>query len=155
MRVFLVFLADEFQKFSVGLQSQIDVHLPGFRIRLRIVDRHLQIHVSKVSPVESFDQMKLFGCGVPRLIQPELTVRTGRFHDERVSFPLADGESLPRGPIDDFWKRPAIRKDLAERGSRFIQNHGQTWGLKNLERSNQSGFLGWARRQAARAGVIF
>src|SRR5439155_10189365 len=54
VRVSLVFLADKFQKFSIGLQGQIHIHRPRFRVRRWIVDCHLQIHVSKVSAPESF-----------------------------------------------------------------------------------------------------
>ena len=154
-RVFLVFLADEFQKLGIGLQSQIHVHLPRFCIRFRIVDCHFHIHVSKVSAPEPFGQMKTFGRWVPRLIQPKLTVCAGCLDNEGVALPLPNRESLPGGPIDDLWKRAAIAEDLPERGSGFVKNQGQSWYLNNLERSDQRGFLRQAGRQAARARVIF
>src|SRR5207247_7853616 len=55
------FLADEFQKLRVGLQSHFDIDCPWPRIRLRIVDRHLYVHVSEIAAAEAFDQMETIG----------------------------------------------------------------------------------------------
>src|SRR5262249_49771310 len=79
-RVFIVFLADVFNQLSVRLKHRAFGHRPRLRIRARIVDRDLHIHVPEILAMITLDYVELVRHRVPIRIEPTESIRSDGLH---------------------------------------------------------------------------
>ena len=112
LAVFFV-LADAFDELGVRVQLEGKIHSPGLRVRLRIIERHLDIEVAEVAAVKTFGHAKGVGMGMSVIIEPASIIESDGFGDERVAFPVADAISEP-GLRCFGRKTAAVGKDLAK-----------------------------------------
>src|SRR5438132_8383990 len=88
LAVLLIF-TDAFDELGVGIQVEGKSHGPGFRVRLWIIERDLDIQVTEVAAAEAFGHAKGFAVGMPGIIEPALIIEPDRLGNERVLFPFA------------------------------------------------------------------
>src|SRR5438477_2120770 len=106
-QVLAVLLADALDEIRIGNQGPRHVHVPRLRVRLRIVDRHLDVHASNRRTMEALDHAQRFGARQPAHVEPRLSILADRLDDERVAVPLADRVALPRR-LRIFRQRTAV-----------------------------------------------
>src|SRR6266581_8546104 len=137
LAIFFV-LADAFDELGVRVQLEGKIHRPGFRVRLWIIERHLDIEVAEVAAVKTFGDAKGVGVGMSVIIEPAPIIESVGFGDERVAFPVADAISEP-GLRCFGRKTAAVGKDLAKVIELLIEEHNNVRGLEDLVRkiSNQ------------------
>ena len=126
---------------------------PGLRIRLRVVDGNLQIHVAKIFASEAFGHLQRVRDRVSVGIEPGFAVRSGRLDNQRVAVPVADRISLPVG-IRVFGEGPAIHEDLPEDGARLVEDDDEPRSLNDLPRRCHGIFFGNAGRQAEIVRIV-
>ena len=104
---------------------------PRTDIRFWIVNRELNIHVSKVAPGHTLRQVKRIRDRDTLKRHPALPIETPGLDHQRVPLPTSDRIAHPRG-IRVLRKLPAIREDLAERCPVLIKNQNQSGNLNIL-----------------------
>src|SRR5689334_21611981 len=124
---------ERFAKLPGGLKREVDAHLPRLRIRLRIVNRDVELHVIRVGSMEAFDNVKRFTMGIARSVDPGLIVKAGRIHDELISIPTPDRKSHPQR-IGVFRPLPPGHPDGAKGVDRFVEDHDPGRRLQKLDR---------------------
>src|SRR4030095_14528949 len=97
---------------------------------LWIIDRNLYIHMSEVTPLESFGDAHGFTVRVPRIVEPGTIVETNRFQDERIALPFADRVAEPC-LLFDFRKPASIGKYLSKVIHFFKKDHNHAWCLND------------------------
>jgi hypothetical protein len=130
-----VVVAEEFDQLRVGLQDERGAEGPGFRVRFRIVDGDLQIHVADVEAAESLDHSKGIAVRVGfERIEPPVVLESGGLDDKRLSVPAAHGVSEP-GRLGRRRQRTPVGEDLPEGhpGLRFVEDRRHPRRLQDLE----------------------
>src|SRR5213083_1097330 len=102
-----------YDELGVRVQLKGKIHRPGFRVRLWIIERHLDIEVAEVAAVKTFADAKGVGVGVSVIVEPAPIIESDGFGNERVAFPVADAISEP-GLRCFGRKTAAVGKDLAK-----------------------------------------
>src|SRR4029453_10790758 len=70
--------------------------LPWARVRARIVDCHFVPKLVVRGPREPFGEVQAFGVRQAAVRKPEPRIEAGGLRDERVTFPVSDGEAVER-----------------------------------------------------------
>ena len=91
-----------------------------FRVHLRIVECHFDIHMSEVAAAVTFHQAQGFAMGVADSVEPGLVVEARGFHHEHVAVPFAYRVPEPGRLCHFLGKLAPIRVDLAMRVVGFI-----------------------------------
>src|SRR5262245_58927989 len=131
LKVLFVVITDRLQQIAVQKKLRHNRNRPRFGIRLGIVECDLNLHAPKVSPPKALGHPQSFAVGVAGKIKPGFVVISGRFHYQRVAFPMSDGVSH-EGRIRILRKNAAIRKDLPIDCRVLIEDHYQAWSLDQL-----------------------
>src|SRR5262249_60071761 len=98
-------LADAFDQFGVGQQIERQVHRPGHRESLDVVECDLQVQVTEVAAPKSFRRPQCVAVRQTAVVHPRLIVESHRVDDEYVAIPATDGVAKPRG-LRILGKRP-------------------------------------------------
>src|SRR4029434_10796925 len=152
-QILVVLLTNALDQIRVWHESPRQLHVPRFRIRHRVVDRHVDVDAPDVWPRETLDHPQRLGPWKAPHVEARLAILAYRFDDEGVAFPMADGVSHP-GWLSIFRERPPVGEDLAVDRSRFVQEDHQISRLHHLEAVRDVVLLGNARRPAAHTGMI-
>src|ERR1051325_7193252 len=98
-----IVLAEVLHQLGVRHQDEMDrIRLPRTRVRLRVVDLHLEIQVSEVDSLEPLCRLQRVGVRVAVVIEPtallpvSAALESSGIDDERVAFPATDGVAVPR-----------------------------------------------------------
>src|SRR5207237_9487857 len=118
----LFILTDAFDELAVGIQVEGKSHRPGFRIRLRIIECDLNIHMPEVAAAKALGHAQGIGVGMSGIIEPALIIESDGLGNERVTFPPAYGISKP-GLRRFRRKTAAIREHQPETIELFIDDH--------------------------------
>src|SRR5262245_11877129 len=86
----LLVLAHELAELIVDDEIFGNRHVPGSRVELWIVDRHLYVHMAEIAAPESLRQAHLIGMWMPSVIEPRDRVQAVGFHYERAALPSTD-----------------------------------------------------------------
>ena len=130
--ILLVLVAHVLDQLGVWREPHLHIDRPRLRIRLRIVECHVQLHVADIEAPEPLRDMQCLGVRTAGQVEPCPIVEPGAVHDERVALPVADRVPHPRR-IGIRWKAAAVQEDLAGRGA-FIKYEQQVGGLNELDR---------------------
>src|SRR5438094_9435767 len=130
IHVAVVFITDGFHEFRVRQQTHMLHEGPWFRICVAVIDRDLDIHVAEILSAEPLDDVERFGCRLPLLIQPELSIETLRVDNERVAVPLARRIPQPCG-WGIFRHFSSIKKDLAPEDAESLIQDRNEFGFLN------------------------
>src|SRR5207249_200353 len=95
--VLVVFAADELAGLPAWTQMDFLGNRPRPGVGARIVDGHVDFHVSIIDAPETFDYVEFIGGGPSQLVEPSLAVEAFGVDYERVSVPFAGGISHPGG----------------------------------------------------------
>src|SRR5436190_2233854 len=92
----LVFIADGLNRFFVRQEPLIDAHREGFRVRLGVLDRDIDLQLAEDWTTESLCEFRLVAVGTAAHVEPTVgrsgfgTPQVIRLHHERVPFPSSD-----------------------------------------------------------------
>src|SRR5437762_3509587 len=86
----VVFVANEFHQLRIREQMHFFRDCPRLGIGFGVIDRNLNIHVSKVFPPETFDDMQGIRGWFAWLVQPGLSIETPGVDHQSVAVPLTD-----------------------------------------------------------------
>src|SRR5687767_9855312 len=132
-------LAHVFEQLRVRHQLERDLHTPGTRVGLRVVEGELDLEPAKIQPAHPFGDLERVRVWVSAVVQPRSIVDADRFDDERVGIPAPNGVAEPRGV--NVGRVPgkatevaAIGVDLAPRDEDLVEHHRQLRRLNDLER---------------------
>ena len=154
-----ILLADELEQVRVRQQRvPHHRHVPRLGVGLRIVNGHVNVHVSEVDAMVSLGDAQGVGMRMPREIDvPHLIVDARGGDDKVVAFPLADRVAHPTGLgeiFGVFGKLAAVGEDLPAQGIHFEKDQGLVAGVHDFKRIRQRAGLGNALRHAARFGIV-
>src|SRR5215831_15078086 len=93
--VFFVFQTNKLEQFRVRRQTRTNGDGPWFRVRLRVVNGDLNIHMTEILPMEFFDHVQSVGRRLSELIEPDFPVETDGIDDECLAFPPAERIAKP------------------------------------------------------------
>ena len=130
-RFLVVLVADVLDQFRIRKQSLALSIGQRLRVRLRIVDRDLDIQVPDIAAPEPFDQVHCVAMRMAAAIEPGLVVEAGGVNDQGVAFPETDRVSQP-GRLRIFGKLAAIHEYLPKERHRLVQNHDEARRLDDL-----------------------
>src|SRR5215467_2298785 len=91
VEVLVVLIADVLEELGVRLIGQRLRDAPRLRVRLRVVDRHLDVHVAEILADEALGHAQLVGVGLAGVVEPSFVVETDGLDDQRVAIPVSDG----------------------------------------------------------------
>src|SRR6185436_6234759 len=117
--VLVVFLADALDEVGIRDQAPCQLDVPGLRVRLRVVDRDVDVDAANGRPGKTFRYPQRFRCRQSAHVEPGLAVLFDGLDDQGVLVPLADRVAHP-GWLRIFWQRPAVREDLAVDGAGLV-----------------------------------
>ena len=81
-------VAEGFEKFGIGTETQDGFCGPRLQISLGIVDRDGEFHVSEVDSTKSFGEVQRIAVRASlACIDPSAIPETDRLDDERIAFP--------------------------------------------------------------------
>src|SRR5215467_10453591 len=126
VEVFVVLIADVLEELGVRLVRELLRDGPRFRVRLRVVDRHLDVHVAEIFPNEPLRDACFVRGRLAGIVDPALVVEAGRLDDQRISVPMADGIAEPRR-LRIGREGTAIGEDLPVGVHRLVQDHDHPW----------------------------
>src|SRR5579871_943600 len=149
----LLVVAVKFHDLSVGDQMQSFFHGPRLRVRFRVVDGNLDVHMAEVATPESFGYMQLFRRRMAGFVEPGLAVEADGIDNQRIPIPFADRRSEPVG-LGVLRKRAAVRKDLAVEGQGLMKNRRRSAGLDDSEGKWNGVEFGNTWRQAIRVRLL-
>src|SRR5262249_43260175 len=115
---------------------EMQVDRPRFRIRLRIIERHLHVEMADVRAFESFCGMECFGMWEAVVVEPTAIVESSCFGDKCVSFPSSDRISKPgrRHICSEF---ASVHKDLAKVVALLVEDECHPRCLDEVEVTEQ------------------
>src|ERR1041385_8011562 len=148
----LLVLAHVLNEFGVRIQFEPQRGRPRLTISNRVLKRELDIHLTQVFPLKTFDKAQLIAMRVSRRIEPALIVQAPRVDDQRVALPFAYGISKPCG-IHFLRMATPIGENLPEARALFKQNQRDPGGVHDFE-SIQHHPLRDAMRKAVRGWHI-
>ena len=115
---------------------------PRFRIKLWIFESDSPLDIVTGGLLEFFDEMQLVAVLMASRVEPGPVVEPDGVHEQRVSFPLADGIPKPRG-VHIPGMTASVRVNDAKRVLILEKDGRHSWGLNDLEwhdsRLNPSG----------------
>src|SRR4030095_9597948 len=129
LQKFLILMADEFDHFgTVSHDLLLDSDGEWARVRLRIVDRDVDLKLSEVHATEPLGQRQRVGEWIALPIEPPVAGQAGqraaevvRLHNERVTLPAANGVAVPvRLRLTLLGKLTSVGVDGSEALSRFV-----------------------------------
>src|SRR5215471_15437304 len=124
--VFLIFQTNELEQFRVGRQARSDGDGPWFRIRLRVVNGDLNIHMAEILPMESFDHVQSVGRRLSELIEPDFPVETDGIDDECIAFPFTQRIAKPRlRKIIQGQAFAPVQEHLSPEVERLVDEHDE------------------------------
>src|SRR5581483_8663317 len=94
--VFLVF-ADAFDEFGVCKQIEWNLHRPGLRVSLWVIERKLHIQMPEIRTAEPLGDAKRLRVRMARIVEPTLVVEANRLGNEGITVPMADRIAEPGG----------------------------------------------------------
>src|SRR5687767_1586352 len=74
LEVLVVFVADVLEQLRVWLQGELLRNRPRLRVRLRIVDRHFEVHLADIFADEAFGHTQGSSRGTAGVVQPDVVV---------------------------------------------------------------------------------
>src|SRR5437870_7071475 len=126
--------AERFRNFYPPLQlNNARLGLPGFRVGLGIIDREVELNRCVIDAAVTLDGAHLLTVWLALRAQPGLIIEPGGFHNQRISFPPADGIPIP-SRVGIFRKLAAIHPDLPDRVLSFKEHQDPSGNMDNLER---------------------
>ena len=106
----LILVADELDRFVVQ-ESLIDADRERLRVRLGVVNRHVDFELSEHGTAESLSEARLVAVWAAAHVEPAV-VGTGfiaaqivRLDDERIAFPSPDRVAVPPGLRFPLWRK--------------------------------------------------
>src|SRR5215469_2869507 len=90
--------------------------------------------MSEVGAVVTLRHMHSLATGMPHPVDRGAVVESARFSDESVALPAADGISEVCRKFEGARKFTPIHENLTVEAVHFVQNHGLSGRLNNLER---------------------
>src|SRR5262249_5692141 len=106
---------------------------PRLCVGLRIIDRDRDLHVTEIFPSISFRDVERVRAWMALLIDPGLSVKPARFHDQCVAIVMPNRVAQPcRIRIDGQFT--AIEENLPELRECLIQDHNLIRKLNELPR---------------------
>src|SRR4029079_18270750 len=97
----LVLVADELDQFGVGEDLLVDADRERFRVRLRIVDRHVDLEAAEGGAAEPLGELRLLAVRTAAHVEPSVVgarlraPQVVRLDDEGVALPVADRVAVP------------------------------------------------------------
>src|SRR6266566_951361 len=126
--------AEGFRNFYPWLQlNNARLGFPGFRVGLGIIDREVELNRVAIDAAVTLDGAHLLTVWLALRAQPGLIIEPGGFHNQRISFPPADGIPIP-SRVGIFRKLAAIHPDLPDRVLSFKEHQDPSGNMDNLER---------------------
>ncbi|MBV8841784.1 MAG: hypothetical protein JO307_03135 [Bryobacterales bacterium] len=127
-------LANRLEEFRIGHQL---LHYPDgkrFCIRLRVLDRNVDLQRAEVDALEAFHHFPRARKRAPIHIQPDIVAKSHRRDRQCVAFPLAHRVAVPPGRKlgTRFRQRLAVRQDLAHVVVGVVHDHNRPVPLHDL-----------------------
>src|SRR5467141_464956 len=120
----VILCADIFLNLPIRFQFEDSLGGPRLRIRLRVVNRVIDLQGVMVNAAETLYNVQGIGMRKTHRIEPGLVVETNRVHDECISLVSANGVPHVCG-VEILGMSPAIHKDLPRDGLVF-EDHDDT-----------------------------
>src|SRR5215467_8993967 len=93
----LVVFAYPVQEFSVWQVFPRNHHRPGLGVRLRVIDRYLDVQMTEIATTEALNDVQGVAVRMTGVIQPSLFVDASRIDYECVAIPFSNRVAEPRG----------------------------------------------------------
>lgn len=90
--VLFILAADVFEDVAVCNEIQFRLESEWARVILRVLDLHLQVHMSEVAAVIVFSDPHRSAAGVPEGVEPTVLGEPGSLDNERVALPFVSTE---------------------------------------------------------------
>src|SRR5215831_378786 len=117
----LVFVADELDELGVRHDLLVDANRERLRVRLRIVNRDVDLEPAEGGPAEALREFGLLAVRTAADVEPAVArtvfgaAQVVRVDDERVAVPMADGVAVPlRLRVALFRQRAAVGVNRSE-----------------------------------------
>src|SRR5215471_12503663 len=95
LRRSLVLVANELDQLLIERELVAHANREGLRVRLRVVDRHVDLEVTVVRSPPPLGHLALRRHRAALNVEPHIVAETDRLDDERIAFPVTDGVAIP------------------------------------------------------------
>src|SRR6185436_2112147 len=123
----LVFIAFELNQLLIDDEPLIDANRPWLRVRLRIVQRVVELQMIERRPADPLRHLCLLAVRAAVDVEPSVVravfgaAQIVRLDDQRVAFPVSDRVPVPPGLRLSLWRQfAAIHVDVAEPVVRLV-----------------------------------
>src|SRR5713101_3206111 len=113
-------------------QEEGQMHRPGLRVGLRVLDGNVVHQVVVINPPDALYNVQSVAVRVTDSVDPRFIVEVCCVNDECVSLPLPNRVSHPRGAETGIM-RAAVCENLMPQGVVLEQHHDLPGRLKNLQ----------------------